>query len=291
MTEAEIKSIVQSAYQELCKDVSAFANSAGGRLIYGIPEQKQVPQPLDTGVDKTVITPEWIEQVLNSNVQPRIEGLQIKQISANTGDNQVFYVIDVPQATARAPHQALDKKYYKRFNFQSVAMEDYEIRDALRRATTPALRLQFRFRHGGEVVEIEKDPDKRLSDNIGIITTIYNDSLQPAEYVLVSIYIHPRLELPTPPAHFRVSPQTLTSPTPRLMNVLDRQFAIPEDMPIFKEGPRQFPGSLVFAVQMEDVFGEYSFPFGYRLRCPGSETERWGHLHLINQSMRIEFTD
>jgi Putative DNA-binding domain len=285
---------------ELCKDVSAFANSAGGRLIYGIPEQDHVPQPLDTGVNKTVITPEWIEQVLNSNAQPRIEGLQITQISADTGDNQVFYVIDVPQATARAPHQAPDRKYYKRFNFMSVPMEDYEIRDVLQRATTPALRLQFRFSDGSEAQlvrfpntpETGAGPDQRLSDPISIITTIHNDSPQPAEYVLVSIYIHPRLVLQGA-AGFTVSQQKLTSPVPRLMSVLNRQFSIPKDMPIFKEAPHQFPGSFGFAVQMRDASHEspIPFPFGYRLRCPGFDTERWGHLRLIDDWVHIEFTD
>jgi predicted HTH transcriptional regulator len=45
---------------ELCKDVSAFANSAGGRIIYGIPEKDQKPQPLDSGVPNDKISREWI---------------------------------------------------------------------------------------------------------------------------------------------------------------------------------------------------------------------------------------
>jgi hypothetical protein len=35
-------------------------------------------------------------------------------------------------------HQAHDKRYYKRFNFESVAMEDYEIRQILHRRQKPA---------------------------------------------------------------------------------------------------------------------------------------------------------
>src|SRR5439155_1272091 len=57
---------------ELCKDVSAFANSAGGQIIYGIPEKNRKPQPLDSGVPNDQITREWIEQVIDSQVQPRI---------------------------------------------------------------------------------------------------------------------------------------------------------------------------------------------------------------------------
>jgi hypothetical protein len=283
---------------ELCKDVSAFANSAGGRLIIGVPEQNQVPQPLDSGVDKKVITPEWIEQVLNSSIQPRIEGLQITQISAETGDDQVFYVIDVPQATARAPHQAPDKKYYRRFNFQSVPMEDYEIRDALRRATTPALSLRFEFNESpaNGLITFPREADAGVaqprSNLITIRTTLYNESQQPAEYVHIGIYVHPRLVLDHYPG-FTLTLETLTTPVHRLMNVLTWQFAIPKDIPVFKELPRQVPSLFGFTISVSDAFSKdpIQFPFGYRLRCPGFDTERWGFLRLADQRLEIEFGD
>src|SRR5437870_11805234 len=62
---------------ELCKDISAFANSAGGQIVYGIEEKNQKPVKLDEG---SSLTREWIEQVIESNVQPRIEGLMITPI-------------------------------------------------------------------------------------------------------------------------------------------------------------------------------------------------------------------
>lgn len=36
---------------EICKDVSAFANSDGGMLIYGVKEKDGLPSCLDDGVD------------------------------------------------------------------------------------------------------------------------------------------------------------------------------------------------------------------------------------------------
>jgi predicted HTH transcriptional regulator len=45
---------------ELCKDVSAFANSAGGQIVYGIDEKNK---KLDGG---SALTREWIEQVPRS---------------------------------------------------------------------------------------------------------------------------------------------------------------------------------------------------------------------------------
>jgi len=56
---------------ELSKDVSAFANSAGGVLVYGIVENGHEPTGFDIGYDPTDITKEWIDQVITSNIQPR----------------------------------------------------------------------------------------------------------------------------------------------------------------------------------------------------------------------------
>ena len=122
---------------ELSKDVSAFANSDGGLIIYGIAEGKDNhPMGIDEGVNAVELNREWLEQTIVSNIQPKIDRLAIYPIPLPSKDkNRVAYVVSIPQATSRAPHQARDKRYYKRYN--SVPMEDYEIRDIYRRAMTP----------------------------------------------------------------------------------------------------------------------------------------------------------
>lgn len=57
---------------ELSKDVSAFANSAGGTILYGMKENGRIPIALDSGCDPNEISKEWIEQVINSRIQRRI---------------------------------------------------------------------------------------------------------------------------------------------------------------------------------------------------------------------------
>jgi predicted HTH transcriptional regulator len=110
-----------SAVNELCKDVSAFANSAGGQIVFGVEEDKKKtrkPSKVDDGVADPKITREWIEQVPNSKIQPRIAGIRISPVQVAKGFG---YVISVPQSHT-GPHQAPDLKYYKRFELQSVAM-------------------------------------------------------------------------------------------------------------------------------------------------------------------------
>ena len=65
---------------EISKDVSAFANSAGGTIVYGMIENGHIATTLDQGFDPNIISKEWLEQVINSRIQRKIEGIRINQI-------------------------------------------------------------------------------------------------------------------------------------------------------------------------------------------------------------------
>jgi predicted HTH transcriptional regulator len=137
--------------REIGKDVSSFANSDGGTIIYGVSEQDHLPTGIDDGVDPADITREWLEQVINSRISPRLEGVRIYPVPlTGTRAGQTAYVVEVSKAMSRAPHQADDKRYYKRFNFQSTPMEDYEIRDLINRAAGPDLTIELAFDAGVE---------------------------------------------------------------------------------------------------------------------------------------------
>lgn len=121
------RAINRKKRHEISKDVSAFANSDGGILVYGITEEQHLPVAIDCGVDHASFTREWLEEVITSNVQPTIEGLSIVQIPLSS--EKSVYVIRVPKSS-RAPHQEQSsKRYYRRYNFKSQPMEDYEIQD------------------------------------------------------------------------------------------------------------------------------------------------------------------
>lgn len=119
---------------EIAKDVSSFANSDGGQIIYGIVEdtEKHIPISLDNGADFSKFSPEWVENVLIGNIYPRIDGINIFPIKTGTG--KVYYSIEIPKSYS-GPHKAADR-YFKRFNFQSVPMEQYEIEDVRNRQQT-----------------------------------------------------------------------------------------------------------------------------------------------------------
>jgi len=127
--------------KELSKDVSAFANTIGGTIVYGIEEDPTSPHKAVklSLVDPRSVSKEWLEQVINSKIQPRISGIRIHSVDlSKSAPGSVVYVVTVPEgATA---HQASDQRYYKRFNFESVPMYDFEIRQILNRVSRPSYR-------------------------------------------------------------------------------------------------------------------------------------------------------
>lgn len=120
---------------EIAKDVSAMANSAGGLLFYGVSEEKHLPTGIDPIVDPKM-TKEWLEQVINTGIHPRIVDLRIHPIRVAKPTAGSVYVVEIPEGTTA--HQAVERKlYYRRFNFESQAMHDREIRDVMGRQRDP----------------------------------------------------------------------------------------------------------------------------------------------------------
>src|SRR5258705_6620307 len=66
--------------KEISKDVSAFLNSDGGTIVFGIEEQHHVPVPLDQGVANSLFSREQLEHLILSNVAPRPDGSEVVQI-------------------------------------------------------------------------------------------------------------------------------------------------------------------------------------------------------------------
>ncbi|MGI8380419.1 AlbA family DNA-binding domain-containing protein [Priestia megaterium] len=163
---------------EISKDVSSFANSAGGILIYGVVEDGNVPTSIDGGVDPNVISKEWIEHVINSRIQRRISGIRINQIKLSPPSTNVIYVLDIPQSNL-APHMAGDRRFYKRFNFESVPMEEYEVRDVGNRNITPDLKFDVQLINKGN----------NSSNQFACNFLLFNESIVPAEYTSLEFHI------------------------------------------------------------------------------------------------------
>lgn len=134
----------QKKKTEIGKDVSAMANSAGGTIIYGIFGQGHIPSYIDP-IKRSSFSKERLEQIISSNIHPRIDGIVIHPVTIGAiGSDDVVYVVEIPQSYTA--HQSKSHKYYKRFNFESAPMEDYEIRDVMSRGQSPRLEIEFLIR-------------------------------------------------------------------------------------------------------------------------------------------------
>jgi hypothetical protein len=255
---------------ELSKDVSAFANSAGGVILYGMEEDKHYPTEIDGGLDPDEVSKEWIEQVINSAVHPKIDGLRINQIPlTQRGTGRVLYALSIPQATARAPHQAHDKRYYKRYNFESVAMEDYEVRDIFRRATTPDLWMEFNF-HTGKTADLQFQPNASSSNPIWLRASIGNRSHQPALYAVIRTYLDHSFTIVSDAQGFSRAGEVSTEDG-RHLNAYWRTWSIQQnDLPIFSETDFPLP---TFSITLdENAIRWPDFYIGYDIRAPGCST-------------------
>lgn len=132
-------STIDSKKKEISKDVSAFANSNGGIIIYGINEIDHKASSVSF-VDGNEFTKEWLEQVISSTIQRNIPNLKIFPIRKDALITQTVYVVQIPESL-EAPHICKDKKFYRRYNFESVAMEEYEVRQLYGRTVKSKLFL------------------------------------------------------------------------------------------------------------------------------------------------------
>lgn len=128
--------------RELSKDVSAFANTIGGTLLYGFHESQQLATSFDDGVDSRLVTRERIENILLSNIQPRLLSLRVRSIPVSSlGEGRTIFIVHVEES--HTIHQAKDLKYYRRFDTKVEPMFDHEIRAKLDRGRKPIVRARL----------------------------------------------------------------------------------------------------------------------------------------------------
>lgn len=112
---------------EIMKTISAFANAKGGVVIFGVKEKKGIP--ISISWVNNGGTKEQIENIILSNIQPKLDGYDIRQIDNPENDDQSVFVIMV-QESIGTPHMA-NNIYYIRREFKSEPMGDFEVKNAI----------------------------------------------------------------------------------------------------------------------------------------------------------------
>jgi hypothetical protein len=129
---------------ELIKDVTAFANAAGGTIIIGVSEDKSGSSNIASSIEPVTnpkISVDQLTLTIKSNTEPSFSAFRIVELTVESG--RVF-VIQIEQADT-AHQNRRDFKYYQRTGTISEPMYDFAIRDVMNRRTHPRLKLDFEF--------------------------------------------------------------------------------------------------------------------------------------------------
>src|SRR6266404_4970868 len=130
---------------ELAKQLSALANTGGGKLIYGLKDDGTV----DNGGVSTQIkngTKEWLERRIPGITDYEILGFNVHEFEPKSPSSQIqhgkaIYIVDIPDSD-RAPHQSnRDMKYYVRLGSQSLPASHKLIEDIRNRQKHPNVSL------------------------------------------------------------------------------------------------------------------------------------------------------
>lgn len=110
----------------LIKHVSAFANTRGGFLIFGIEETGAGGYPQDIpGVNRPLVNKERIEQILLSNIHPRLL-VKIQEVE-HLDPQKSMLIIQIPDSSLKPHMNSRTGKYYKRYNFEAIEMTEIEV--------------------------------------------------------------------------------------------------------------------------------------------------------------------
>lgn len=116
---------VKKDCNSIAKQISAFLNSNGGIIIYGVVEEKVIPHSYPTDYKYINIAKEQIENLLKSRIDPWNEQVKIKRIKNKNDFLEGIFVVEVPKSN-NPPHMA-NNIYYKRLNFQTLPMSHVDV--------------------------------------------------------------------------------------------------------------------------------------------------------------------
>jgi Putative DNA-binding domain len=135
----------KEAKREFLKDVTAFANAAGGHLFLGAKEPAEglsVESQL-VGLENGDAVAQDLERLASSSIDPRIPGLRVVRVLLANGRSGV--VVHIPPSLSR-PHMvnyAGHRSFYVRHSESSFPMTTHEVREAVLTSSSAEARARL----------------------------------------------------------------------------------------------------------------------------------------------------
>ena len=152
----------EESKREIARDVSAFANGAGGDLIFGIEEAKDAAGKnlgragavVGVACDNFDQLKLRLESILASHIEPRVQGIAFHEVVDASFVNGPVIVIRIPRSW-NAPHMIATSTptFWTRSNSGRQALDVHEIRAAFIAGTEAATRVKrFRDERIGKII-------------------------------------------------------------------------------------------------------------------------------------------
>ena len=145
--------------ETLAQTLSAFANSMGGLIVFGVDARQLAPDQPDevVGIKHISDIRKFASDVkanIPNSTMARLEEVTVDYVEdpSHLGDGVLLVSV---ARSERRPHRseaAGDKRYYKRSGSNTIQMEHFEIEDAFRRMSVAELKIgEPRHSKGGGV--------------------------------------------------------------------------------------------------------------------------------------------
>lgn len=135
---------------KLSEQISAFANTGGGTIVYGIADAAPgATRMVDSngGVSLSIKggTKEWLEDIIPGLVDFHLARFNIYVVigggpTSGIADGKGLILVEIPESES-APHQAHDKKYYARVGGKSRPIQHRLVLDIIGRARHPKMHV------------------------------------------------------------------------------------------------------------------------------------------------------
>jgi hypothetical protein len=141
---------------ELAKQLSAFANSGGGALVYGINNPtNSTPRSVDDGGIKFSVkgpnVREWLEDIIPNLVEFPLKKFNVYALTNKAGapsltDDRCIILVDIP-GSDDAPHQSTrEHRYFARVGGKSRPIGHRLVTDIFHRRQHPLFDIEFSLR-------------------------------------------------------------------------------------------------------------------------------------------------